>query len=576
MGCRGAFCSCHTEPVTTPAPTPTLDGSPGATPARLRDHRERRFVAALVALTLAAGLWASLWAVLNPPFRAPDEFNHLNSALRIAHGGGWPEPGGALIAPAVERAMAEGGWPGDLPGGRELNPEAPAFTSQTPVPRAERYRIDAADAVRDRVPGSDDDAAAASINENAPTSPDTAEEGGEVVDQMTQHPPGWYALGGGLLRVTGLDEGRWDHALLALRLLDAVLLTPVVPLAAASVLRLTGSRGAALAAAAFPLAIPQVGHIMGAATNDALIVTLGALATYLAVRVVTGDARWRVALGLGAVAGAAMLTKLMGAFLVPTVLLAYLLARGAWRGRALRCLAALAVAFAVGGWWWAKNLLTLGTLQPAGAPRDVSWIPPVPGDQVLYRAVRAVARSFFGSLGWLEIWMPYDVVWLAVAIVTAAAVTALTVRGARRAALTVLALPVALWAGVIANALGFWQETGRLVALQGRYVFGGLAALAVVVGIAVWQACRRREDRLALAAPVVVVAALLCAAGGLWWGFGGMYRADGETVGTALERWAAWAPVAAPWLIAVGSVTAAAFVAALLLAARWAQHARGV
>jgi len=554
--------------VTTPATTTS-------SARRLRDQRERRFLAALVATTVTVGLWAALWSVLTPPFRAPDEFNHLNSALRIAHGGGWPAPGDALIAPAVERAMVEGGWPGDLPGGRALNPDSPAFTSQTPVPRTERARIEPLEAVRHRTAVSDD-AAAASINADAPTSPDAATRGADVVDQMTQHPPGWYALGGGLLRVTGLHEGRWDHALLALRLLDAVLLMPVVPLAAASVLRLTRSRGAALVAAAFPLAIPQVGHIMGAATNDALIVTLGAAATYLAVRAVTGDLRLRVAVGLGAVAGAAMLTKLMGAFLLPAAVLAYVFARAPWRTRASRCATATAVAFVTGGWWWARNLLTLGTLQPAGAPRDVSWIDPVPGDQVLYRAVRAVARSFFGSLGWLEIWMPYDVVWFGVVVLTLAGAAALSIRGARRAALTVLAVPAGLSAGVIGNALGFWQETGRLVALQGRYTFGGLAALAVVVALAAWHACRRARPRLALAAPIALVAALMCAAGGLWWGFGAMYRDDGEPVAAALERWAAWAPVAAPWLVATLALAAATFLAALLLTARWARPERAV
>jgi len=555
--------------VTTPAPT-----APSA--RHMRDLRERRFLAALVAITAVVGLWAALWSVLTPPFRAPDEFNHLNSALRIAHGGGWPEPGRALLAPAVERAMTEGGWPGDLPGGRALNPEVPAFVAQTPVPRAERSRIETSQAVRDRTGALDDGVVAAAVNADAPTRPDAAAQGADVVDQMTQHPPGWYALGGGLLRLTGLHEGRWDHALLTLRLLGAVLLMPVVPLASSCVLRLTSSRGAALVAAAFPLAIPQVGHIMGAATNDTLIVSLGAVATYLAVRVVTGDVRRRGAVGLGLAAGAAMLTKLMGAFLIPVIVIAFAVARVPWRTRVRRCLTALAVAFATGGWWWARNLLTLGTLQPAGAPRDVSWIAPVPGDEVLGRSVRAMARSFFGSLGWLEIWMPYDVVWVAVALVAATAVVALGVRGARRAALTVLVLPAGLWAGVIGNALSFWRETGRIVALQGRYVFGGLTALAVVMGLAVWHLCRRFDPRGVLAAPVALVVALMCAIGGLWWGLGAMYRDDGEPVVVALERWAGWAALAAPVLVGVVTATAAAFLTALLLTARWARHERAV
>ncbi|WP_418275979.1 DUF2142 domain-containing protein [Isoptericola jiangsuensis] len=514
---------------------------------------ERAYRRTLALLTIAVALWATAWAVLTPGFRSPDEQNHVNSVVRIAYGGGWPAPGEAHYAPVTTQAVAESTYPSDLPGRVRDRDDFKQFVDLTPVPADERVRITA---------------------ENALPAPGTS----ATVDQMTQHPPAYYALGAAVLHATGTADARWDQALLVLRLLDVLLFTATVPLAAAATRRLTGSRSAALVAAPLVMLVPQVGHIMGSANNDALVVLTGAGVTYLAARVVTGDLRLRTAVVLGLVLGVGLLTKVMLAFAIPTVVAAYLLAPGprsspragptAWV-RAVRGFVALAVAFVVGGWWWARNWIVDGAVQPVGMPRDYAHMTPVPADEALSTAVGRTAQAFFGNLSWLEIRLAGHWVVAGSVVLIIAGLIAVLLPGARRGAVALALLPAGLYGGVIVNALRNWSETGVLVALQGRYVFGGLTALAAVVGIAVWQICLRSERRLAWAVPLVTALAVTAGVAGLWWGFGVFYRGPGEAVGEAWERWASWSPLSGVVIAVVLAVVAAGLAAAAVAALRW-------
>jgi hypothetical protein len=443
-----------TTPRGRPRPTPG-----GAVAAAVRPPRAYRRVLAL--LTLAVAAWSVLWAVTTPAFRAPDEQNHLDSVLRLAYGGGWPAPGDAYFSPVVATAVDEAAYPADPPGRWVHRSDVRQFVDVEPVPRADRTRIEAATAVGDATSGTE-------------------------VDQMTQHPPLYYALGAGVLRITGLADARWDQAMVALRVLDAVLFALVVPLVAGTARRITGSPSAGLVAAVFPLFVPQLGHVMGAVNNDVLVVLAGVAATYLSARVVTGDLRWRVAVALGLAIGLGLLTKVMAAFALPMVAVAYLLARGRpWPARLGRVVVVGAVAGVTGGWWWVRNVFTLGAVQPVGRPRDLSTMAPVADDDVPSLLVEKLAQAFFGNLSWLEVRLDGGWVVAGSVILVAASLVAVLVPGARRASATVLLLPAGLAAGVAFNAWDFHAETGRLAAVQGRYLFAGVGALAAVVAATV-------------------------------------------------------------------------------------------
>lgn len=529
-----------------------------------------RYRIALALITALVAASAASWAMLTPAFRAPDEVQHLNSALRLAYGGGWPGPGEALVSPGVVIARAEAALDSDVPGRYLDRPDEPQYAELPPTPDDERTVIGPDNArVGDLPPGTD-----------------TSTWPVEQIDQMTQHPPLYYAAAAGWLHLTGTVEARWDHQVLALRLLDVLLFAPVPLLAAGAARLVTGSRTAALLAATFPLLLPQLGHIMGSITNDALVVLTGAAAAYLCARVATGDLRWITALLLGGVIGIGLLTKVMAAFTVPVVVVAYLVtvARGHRLRRLVLPAVALTVAFAVGGWWWLRNLIEFGAVQPVGIPDRFD---PVPDRGIWYfigTTVRHLTWSFFGSFGLLDVRVPQSVFWTSAVLVAVLCLVAVARVPGRRALAVLLLQPALLWGAVIANAWSGFAETGWVVAVQGRYLFGAVVGLLVGAACGVWVLTTSRGRRRpgaparadehgrsavgppgAWAVPGVVVAGTAVTAAALVFACAGFYRGPGEDVGTALARWAAWSPLDGTqllvWFVVAGLVAAAAVVA---------------
>lgn len=522
---------------------------------RVRDDpAEAAYRRALALITALVTLVGVCWAVLTPAFRAPDEPQHVNSVLRLAYGGGWPAAGEALVGPAMDEARDQAALTTDVPG-RHLDREGvPPFVAVPPTRDVERGTVTGDDALADPVP------------------PGTSTRGlePEAVDQMTQHPPLYYAVAAGVLHLTGTAEARWDVQLLVLRLFDVALLLPVPLLTAAAVRRLTRSRAAALVAASFTLFVPQVGHIMGSVTNDALVTVSGAMIAYLSARVATGDLRPRTAALLGAAVGLGLLTKVMAAFAVPVVVAAYLLAPGPRARRGAGVLIAGGAAFAVGGWWWLRNLLVLGTVQPVGIPDRFVESEPHGLWYFVRVVVTSLTRSFFGNFGWLEIRLPDAVFWSA-AVVVAALCGLAVVRGpARRATAVLLLLPAGLWCGVLVNAWPDYSAHGWISAVQGRYLFAGLLALGTGTALGLHALL---GTRLRTAVPWVTGAAGASAAYGLAFGFWGFYQGPGQSVADAAARWAGWSPLTGLQLALVGSVTVVVGAAAVVASVRFARAA---
>lgn len=508
----------------------------------------RRALALITALVVLVGV---LWAVLTPAFRAPDEPQHVNSVLRLAYGGGWPPAGEALVGPAVDDAREQAALATDVPGRHLDRVGLPAFVDVPPVRDTDRGTVGAGNALADPVPPG------ASTRHLDP----------EAVDQMTQHPPLYYALAAGVLHATGTAEARWDLQLLTLRLFDVALLLPLPLLTAGAARRLSGSRPAALVAASFTLFVPQVGHILGSVTNDALVTLSGAAIGYLCVRVLTGDLRVRTAVWLGVAVGVGLLTKVMAAFALPVVVAAFVTAPGSRGRRTLGVLVAGGAAFAIGGWWWLRNLLVLGTVQPVGIPdRFLDDAEPQGLWYFLRTVVTSLTRSFFGNFGWLEIRLPDGVFWTA-AVVVAALCAGAVARGPARAATAVLLLqPVALWCGVLVNAWPDYAAHGWISAVQGRYLFAGLLALGTGTALGLLTLL---GPRLRTATPWVVAAAWAAAAGGLAYGYWAFYQGPGQSVADAAVRWAGWSPLTGPQLLLLGCVAVVVAVAAVLAVVRF-------
>jgi hypothetical protein len=533
------------------------------TDSRPSNNSRRRlpdlFVVAVLAVTvLVAGLGA-MWAVITPGFRAPDEPHHLNTTLRLLDGGGWPEPGDGRFFQGTYVAAEEAGW---VESGLELirqnsyaSPNSIWSGTRTPFASLVPDPVDP----DDRTVILDFDGRVTLMQQ---------------VDQMTQHPPGYYALGAGMLKVLGGESWPWDDQLLALRFMDVLLMAGVVPLAVVTIRRLGGSRPAALIGAFAITAPSQYVYIAGSVTNDAALNLAGAGVVALSACVLTGRWNWRHVVGLGAVLGAGLMVKGFMLAFIPVVALAFLMSTGTSHALARRAWAAfvsLAVAFAVGGWWWLKNIVVYGTFQPSGYPPRPSLVDDsalsVTG--FLRGAVENISRSTWGNYGWLESpwpqWLQSGLTTLALVLVALGVVLA----GRSRRALLVLLVS---WVGVLAVILyGAWAEynrSGLFAGLQGRYLFVAIVPALAACGIAIARTTSplARPLRLTLRLASLVVF-LGLATYGLWFGFTSFYQAPGETFGAAISRWNEWSGFGIPKFALLTLGTAGLAVLALALAA---------
>ena len=433
------------DTATTPTPRP------GAASAR---GRARLALCALLAVHVTLLL---VYSVLTPTFRAPDEYVHVDLALAMADGGDYPGFDERLVAASIFRARDT----------------SAAYLSYAPPIGAD------AAAPRDRRP------AFADLEPGVAT---------EIVNPIAQHPPLYYRLAGGVLALLDryLDASSWpfDRQVAALRLLDVALVAPLPLLAWLTARRLRLAPVAGIAAATMTVAIPSLTHIGSAVNNDNLLVLLGGVLAVLVARILTGDTRWSTSLLSGLVLGLALFTKGFALVLVPWLVLAYavaLLPRRQVGSLVSRGGLALAVAFAAGGWWWARNLLVDGVLLPAVGLRDRVPVDPDTGEFARGFLDRLLS-GVWGSFGWREAELPFALAaGLSVALVVALVAGVATAR--RRAPLLVLLLPVAALVPLLgANAWRAYLKTGVPYATQGRYLFAGIVGVLVVAAAAVGAA----------------------------------------------------------------------------------------
>ncbi|CAM3579901.1 DUF2142 domain-containing protein [Occultella aeris] len=489
----------------------------------------RNYRRTLAVITALLGVVMVLWAVLTPGFRAPDEPQHFNSVMRVATGGGWPAPGEARVSDATLIATREAGLSLETHGISVLTssilPRSSLqgwgyqFVDLTPLPAQERSVLDhTADLVTDVEP---------------------------TYDQMTQHPPLFYAAGAVLIRAFGALDWRWDQQLLLLRLFCVFLCIWVVPLTAATTRMLTGKRTVALAAAVSILAIPQFAHIGAAVSNDSLTNLLGAVLLTMAAAIVSGRVTWARLVAIGVALGLALLTKGFLLAAVPMVALAVVIGARALRPRERlwRAFVTLVVAFVVGGWWWLRNLLVHGALQPSGMPPfGPDWGDDTPTvREFAPQALDRFATSFWGNFGFLEIALLRQLT-LGLTVLGLAALVAGVIACRRRLRLIVLlTLPVGTLLVVLGGTFASYQTNGLFAGLQGRYLFSSIAVLAAAAWIGLDAIARRLGRRWTHWLPVLATLfSVTLAAVGLITFFQACYQLPSESVIVGLNRWALW------------------------------------
>ncbi|MBA8816651.1 hypothetical protein FHX48_001724 [Microbacterium halimionae] len=417
---------------------------------------------ATAALALLFFVSASGWALVMPAFSGPDETAHYNSVVRLLDGGGWPRPYDATYEQSTISALLETGR---------------TFRDQS----------------LERLPSPDDRS--------------TLLGGGEwdelATDYMVQHPPGYYVVVAAVVAAVGGGDLRWDHALMTMRMVSALLVAGAVPFIVGISRRVSGSRSAGIAGGAIVLFVPFVANLAGYVSNDSLLILGCSASLYFAVRALDHAKRPLGLLALSGVAlGVALGTKGLALMLIPVVAviaIAVAWKLTGWFRRICAVALPLLIAFVIGGWWWLRNIVVLGKIQPSIYGRRTSSGSRHPDYDLSFFVEQAVYRlnsTFWGRGARADLALPEVTAIIAGTLLLT--VVAVSVVFARRRLLlfVVWAFPLAILGVTLWNAHGIYWDLGSASrGVQGRYVFAGIAAIAssmAVVFVAYLRFCWAR------------------------------------------------------------------------------------
>jgi hypothetical protein len=260
-----------------------------------------------------------------------------------------------------------------------------------------------------------------------------------------------------------------------------------------------------VAATAIAAALPEMQYLAGAATNESLAWTVGALLVLLCIRVVRSRAPTPgLVLCCGVVVGIAAITReedwILAAVLVGTMC-------WRWRGRLLSrsTAAAAGLTLLIAGWWFVRNLLSFGSVLPPETPLAAVGPHTLQNLEQLRLFFSQMIAGLSGTYGDGQhdihaglggTTLPFDVVSLVVVVAVVLGSVAVTARGWRgwtsrtRAMAVVLGLaPALLFCAALLNSIVVDLQP------QTRYLFSALPALcvaAVAVGRHVTRTLRRR------------------------------------------------------------------------------------
>jgi small subunit ribosomal protein S36 len=505
--------------VTAPAVTAQADDvrsdgqtAPGA-PAGPHRTRVPRIVWWIVALHVTV---LGAYSILLPTYRAPDEPLHVDLAHHWSTDFDYPAWDDRSTADGVINSLFLVRFPG----------RAAHLTAEEATPKDERPSYEDLDK--------------------------TPSVGG--FNQLPQHPPLYYAVAGTVERAAEVVIGdpdfqveTWFYRLVSIAMVAPL---PFLIWKAARVIALP--EPVTVAAMLIPLAIPQYLHIGASVNNDNLQYLATWLLTPIALRVARGDLTTRTMVLAGAVTGIGLFAKAFS-FVIPVWMgcaLALALVRlgRAALPRVVRAGLVYSVpAMLLGGWWWVRNVVVYGSLMPT---RYFDMVQPVPrGDlhivDYLNKWITGTIRRFWGDFGYFDTRIPFTAVTVATTVSVVLLLVALV--GRDRVAdtrlgdrLLLFAPLVLLMAMQLQTALGTYLENGQYAALQGRYWFGALAPLAILLALGAAKLLRSFQRWLplgVLAAAAVMQGLALSAIFGFYWG------APGAAFSARLRAMIAWAPV---------------------------------
>lgn len=437
------------------------------------------------ALALLGFLMSVSASLVLPTYLGYDEPQHVDMVYAIAVGDGWPDPGTRFLSQGVGRSS-------NLYYGQRLRvrPLDQGLRATVP-PRGQRR--------------------------------DLGEMGGDASaggtpNQITQHPPLYYAIEAGAVKALGATSWSYDDFVQLLRVVTALLMAPLPLLVWAMADRLRAGPGTSVAAAALSLAVPGLTRVSGLVNNDGfLVITMTALLLAL-VHVATGDHRLRTAVLVGVLTGVTMLSKGFALIAPLLVVVAYLLDRARARAALPRLAVALAVGFAAGGFWWLRNLIVFGALQPNGYGLALARIegPPRPANHpallgdFLVSVQDRICRTFWGGVGLAAqptITKTGGTILFALLGLAVLGGLLVGVRGqGQRRTLVLLLLPFPLVLAIIVQAAhGEFVQHARVPGLHGRYLYLSISGLALTTAVLLDRALGRARSALPLVAVAVAL-----------------------------------------------------------------------
>lgn len=273
----------------------------------------------------------------------------------------------------------------------------------------------------------------------------------------------------------------------------------------------------AAGAAAFVAFLPQFLFISGAVNNDSLTAATSGLALWWLVRTMRRGSTWQGAVVAGLLAGAAALSKLAGLGAVGLLVGAYAWTAASRRRSSILAHGALAVAVALAlcGWWYLRNLRLYGDLTGVSAMLDiVGTRKPVPSLGRLLGETEGLLLSFWGIFGWFNVPSPrgmapaFNAIACAALLGLAARLTLMRRLAEHRLFAPGLAL-LAVWLVAVVAAVLRWASL--TMGMQGRLVFPALPAIAVLVVLGLSGLAPRRWRLVPVGAAIAVMAAFAAA-----------------------------------------------------------------
>ena len=463
-------------PTTSAGPDePSLDRTAGEGPTwrrRVRAVAGWQYLA-VVAATCAFAAMCLGFLLVTPTLVSPDELYHFDRVMAAEHGH-------VVLAPTAINVSAGARGVEHTYVVSYMRRGSKSWAEFAPHPRGERPSFDALGG-------------------------DSRSSTRDVTNYETQHPPLFYGLMGGLVRLwPGADSMAGDKLVLLIRSFNVLLMLPLPLLFYASARRLLDNDAIAKSAAFLPLFVPGLARVAATINNDNLAILFGAIIVWLSVRVMRGDNSLRTAVLVSATCVGASLTKGTILFALWIVAAAYVLqwirARSLPSLRLFATLVAGAIATAA---WWVHNYVAYGTLQPDGWGSQFARAQGTPRGNIpidmhhFYNTLYlAVASRFWGALGLHEPpKLPHDMLMaLTIALAVCCLAAVIACRGRRWDLLVLIAVPISAQLMVLLQAYLHYRHYLAIPGIQGRYVyptvFGVLVPFAIVLVLLMRRAAR--------------------------------------------------------------------------------------